>query len=297
MPETLSFKDLVVDAAEDLGCHLLRFTSNASSNSNVYGAHSILEIMSLKDKTIDNQKFRHHYVALDSDLSTWRTVKSTTVADDGLLQLTRGFAAQVNNNTSVHIFQVLDPEEWMNAGNNGLQDKWVPSRFYVPFADGEPEYNLTAVAPWLRSEGQILRIRERDERDGRVTETEMPVTYVQSDEGTITLLIPKVYAREGRGLLIEARRYYSRVTDWSATINLVSDRLVRASVKHEALKLIFLTLGQQARGYFGQAMVLAEKELAEQEARWQATVVKRDWQTEETRSSGGSTHDWAWGNE
>ena len=293
MPEFLSFQEIVIEAADDLGCHLALTTTADSATS-----ATIITIAALEDHTIDDSKFRHHYLAVDSDLDKWRLVSSTTASTDGKLTVSRGFttAADVDDAQDLHLFKVLSPTEWRLAANNGLRDKYLKARFYIPFDDQVDEYNLTIAAPWMKSTEQILRIRIRDERDNRVTEAEMPVRYIYDNEGSVVMQIPKVYAAVGMGILIEARRYYDKSTNWSDQILMTHSKLIRAAVKHEALKLIFATLGQQARGYFGQQMLLTERELVEQEARFQSTTVKRDWATEEVRSTGDrqALAGWRW---
>ena len=293
MPEFLSFKELVIEAADDLACHIaLTTTANSASTA------TIITIAALEDQTIDDSKFRHHYLAVDSDLDKWRLVLSTTASTDGKLTVSRGFttASDVDDAQALHLFKVLNPTEWMLAANNGLRDKYLKSRIYIPFADQQEEYNLTVAAPWLRTDEQILRFRLRDERDNRITEADLPIRYLYNNEGNVILQVPKVYAAQGMGMVIEARRYYDKVTSWSEEIHLTHDRLIRAAIKHEALKLIFTTLGQQARGYWGQQMLLTERELAEQEAKFMSTTVKRDWATEEVRSTGDSQAlaGWRW---
>ena len=293
MPEILSLQSLVIEAADDLACHLALTTTADSATS-----ATIITIGALEDQTIDDSKFRHHYLAVDSDLDKWRLVVSASASTDGKLTLSRGSttAADVDNTQALHLFKVLNPTEWMLAANNGLRDKYLKTRLNIPFATEQDEYNLTATAPWLKTDEQILRFRIRDERDNRVTEAEMPVRYIYDNEGSVVMQIPKVYAAVGMGILIEARRYYDKSTNWSDQILMTHSKLIRAAVKHEALKLIFATLGQQARGYFGQQMLLTERELVEQEARFQSTTVKRDWATEEVRSTGDrqALAGWRW---
>ena len=292
MPEFLSFQDLVIEAADDLAFHIA-FTPTANAES----SDTVIVAATLKDKTIDDSKFRHVYIARDAALGTWRLVTSTTAATDGKLTVSRAFASgEVDTNDDLHLFKVLDPDEWMIAANNGLRDKYLKSRFYIPFADEQDEYNLTVAAPWLTTDEQILRFRLRDERNNRITEADLPVRYLYNNEANVILQIPKVYAAQGMGIVIEARRYYSKVTDWTEQIRMTHPRLLRAAIKHEALKLIFTTLGQQARGYWGQQMLLTERELAEQEAKFMSTTVKRDWATEEVRSTGDSQAlaGWRW---
>jgi len=293
MPEFLSFQEIVIEAADDLGCHLALTTTADSS-----GTGTIVTIAALQDQTVDDSKFRHQYLAVDSNLDEWRLIISNTASTDGVVTVSRGFTTptDVDNAKPVHIFKVLSPTEWMLAANNGLRDKYLKARFYIPFDDQVDEYNLTIAAPWMKSSEQILRIRIRDERDNRVTEAEMPVRYIYDNEGSVVMQIPKVYAAVGMGILIEARRYYDKIDAWADQVLMTHSKLIRAAVKHEALKLIFATLGQQARGYFGQQMLLTERELVEQEARFQSTTVKRDWATEEVRSTGDrqALAGWRW---
>ncbi len=292
MPEFLSFQELIIEAADDLACHVAFAPTDDAEI-----ADTVIVALTLQDKAVDDQKFRHHYIARDADLDTFRLVKSTTVSTDGKLTVTRAFpTGEVDTGEALHLFKVLDPTEWSLAANNGLRDKYLKSRFYIPFAEEQDEYNLTAQAPWLRSSEQILRIRRRDERDNRITEAEMPVRYVYDNEANVSLIIPKVDAAEGMGLEIEARRYYEKVTAFGTTVRMTHDRLIRAAIKHEALKLIFTTLGQQARAYWGQQMLLTERDLVEQEAKFQSVSVKRDWATEEVRSTGDrqALAGWRW---
>ncbi len=292
MPEFLSFQEIVIEAADDLGCHVA-LTTTADSED----AETTAVIAALADQTVDDSKFRHQYLALDEDLDVWRLIISNTASTDGKVTVSRAWAAnQFDNNIACHVFKVLSPTEWMLAANNGLRDKYLKARFYIPFDDQVDEYNLTIAAPWMKSSEQILRIRIRDERDNRVTEAEMPVRYIYDNEGSVVMQIPKVYAAVGMGILIEARRYYDKIDAWADQVLMTHSKLIRAAVKHEALKLIFATLGQQARGYFGQQMLLTERELVEQEARFQSTTVKRDWATEEVRSTGDrqALAGWRW---
>lgn len=299
MADTLTFKQLVIEVADDLGCHVQKVTSGASSQTTE--ADDTVPIASLRDLAIDDLKYRYWYLALDSDLSTFRLVKSTGLPTNGNLVMTRGFASAVGSGSTVHAFMVLDPDNWKLACNNGLRDKYIEARFAVPFAADRSEYNLTEAAPWLKTAGQILRMRLRDENSGHLMplEYELPVVRPFDDYGSVKLQLPKAYAQSNamnKSMVISARRYYDKLTSDSDVIQIVASRLIRSACKFEALKLIFSTLGPAARQKWGQQMVLAEKELAEEEARWMPTTVKRDWQTEDERGSGDpeAAHGWAW---
>lgn len=299
MADSISFKSLIIETADDLGCYQRGVASAASSQTTE--ADDTLTVAGLKDFAPDDHRFRNWFIAKDSALSTFRMVKSTTLTTDSKLLLTRGgFTASTND--VVHLFMVLPPDThgWGLAINNALRNKYLEARFAVALVEGKTEYDLTAIAPWFKSWAQMLRVRERDENSGfqRPVENELSVFHMYDDYGKAMLQLPQSYAaaRTGRSLIIQARRYYDPLSADSDVIYMQQDRLIRAEAKCEALYLIFNALGPGARAHFGQMMVICERERDEQRARHQQNVVKRDWSTEEERMTGDPVMatDWGW---
>lgn len=289
MAEGVTFKDLVTGTMDDLSAHIAKETTAVSSQTDE--AHDTLTIAALRAMALDVRKFVSWYVALDSDLDDYKLAVSTTVPADGKVVVQPGFSAEVASGTLVHLFLLLSPEEAKLACTNGLRDCHIESRVVVPFDVNVTQYDLTATAPSLRVKEQILRMRVRDVASGQAKpmESELPAVYPYNEDGSVRLILPDTYASEGaanKALIVEYRKYYDTAPDWSDTVQMVSPRLVRAVCKHEALKLIFQVMGPGAKAVYGQAMVLAERDRSEQEARWNNNVVKRDHQTEEDRISG-----------
>lgn len=279
MAGVATFHDLVLSSMKDIGCLISGLTTAISSQTTE--ANDTLTIASLRDRSYDDDRFRFWYAALDSDLTTFRLVKSTTATTTGAIVVQRGYSAQVASGALIDLFLVLAPDEAKLAVNNGLVDKFIYQRVVVPVVQDQREYDLTAAVPWLHTSTQIVSVRVREEALGlgSPTEYDQPVMDAIDDAARVKIIVPPITDTGTRTLIVNARHYYDPLVNDGDTITIVSEKLIRAACKVKVLELIFNKLGPAAKRIFGQMQVLAERELAQEEARWQAQIVKRDWLT------------------
>lgn len=284
MATTETVKNLKIASYKDLG---LYYSGNQAGNSS--SPHTQLDVPALNDVAFDNEKFRWWWVVRDDDTDEWRLIKTTTILSDDKINVTRGFDAQVADGQLLHFVLILSWDEMLTAIKNGLSDKYYPSRASISLTADQKEYNITTSASWIRTWSQIMDVRVRDVGDGatKPIEVAQPAFHARDDDGEALLILPEgISDVTNKTLEIQARRYYdvSSLAD-ASTVTLVSERLLRAAIKYEALKMIFNKMGPAAKRIFGQMQVLVEKELAEEEARWQKNDVKRDWHTTGMRQS------------
>lgn len=276
-------------AAKSLGL-LHSFTCN----TNTVSPHSSIICPTILDLAIDNERFQYAY--LWKSAGEWRQV-DTVDRVNATFVLSRGFAAQVNVNAVLKAYGTLTPDDWDEACDEGLEDKFYLDRVGITLVADQREYNISNSANWIQTQGQIGRMRFRYLGDGstKPQEQDLPVAYAFDTDHVVKVIVPAQADVANTTLQVEARHYYKApFTNDASTITLPS-RLAIAAVRYAALKKIFQRLGVKAKQIFGQSMVLCEKELAEEEARWMPRSAQRDWQSEEDPLVGNhEAVSWAW---
>ncbi len=282
MAQTTTKKQLREGPAASLGL-LTWVTCNANAESN----NKVITCPDLADKVVDNERIKSFFIWRTED--EWRRVASTDVPN-ATITVSRGFSDNNTANVTFGLYGVLSPDEWSTAINAAVNDKFYKDRIVVALVAGQKEY--TPNADWLQSKGQIIRMRWRDESSGatKPAEDEVAVAYPTEANHTVKIIVPSQPTVTNTSLVIEARHYYGGLAADNASVTLPA-RLAEAAVKHEALKLIFQKMGPSAKAVFGQQMVLTERELHEQEARWMDPGAKRDWSSEDEPYAG----DWEQG--
>lgn len=259
------------------------------------GAGTVLTIPSIADVAFDAERFQFWFAWRKAD--EWRLVTTTGLPAATTLTVQRAFDSTVVAGEVVKFYLILTPEEWTDACKDAIADKFYKDRFAVALSETDTEYDLTAVAPWLQTKGQILRVRMRREAtSGQPTETDVPSTYVAEHDYGLKLIIPRAATSlltENAVIIVEARHYYELESE-NDTITLPRG-LAIAAAKHEALKKIFTKMGPGAKRIYGQQMVLTNQDLTEQEGRWLDNVAVRDWSDEEYPIAGDIERGMQWG--
>lgn len=293
----LTRKQLRIAAAKALGAYI---TSNLDTD--VSNASATISVPGLIDTAFDDERYESWYVQFEADPNNWRLVKSTTIATNGDLLLTRNPTNNIDavapggtQSAVCHFYAFLSPDDWNTAIDQAMQDKFTRSRIVIPLSTDPTvrEYNLTVHASWLTSKGQVLRVRVRDDADGSSTALEDEEAYVAlvEDEGQVVLYLPAGTQTRYNKLIVEARKYFGTASDDDTLYAGISDRLAVSAAKYEALKLIFQKCGPGAKRWFGTAMKLAIDELTEQELRHQDNEVYRDWSSDELPVGGAQGYD------
>lgn len=233
--------------------------------------------------------------------SQFRLITTTGLPGASTVTLQRAFSTltALPAGELLDFYLILSPDEWNNAANIAIQDKFFKDRVSIPLVAGQTEYSTAGIASWLQTKGQIIRARFRNTATaGAPIETEVAATYIQETAYAITFIFPSLsfFDIANTTIEVDARRYFVALTTDGTTVTLPY-RLCVAAVKHEALKLIFQKLGPAAKRIYGQAMVLAERDLTEAEARWLDNVSMKDMSDEEpaiggNMAGGGGT--WSW---
>lgn len=236
----------------------------------------------------------------------FRIISSTGLPTLATITLTRAFQSQntvMAAGEALDFYLILSPDEWDNACDAALEDKFYKDRISIALVAGQTEYDLTDnteafYSPWFQSKGQFIRGRFRDSGTaGAPVETEIPVTYFVETGYGVKLILPTSVVPADVTVTtaeIEARHYYPAFTSDTATITLPF-RLAVKAVQYEALKLIFQKLGPAAKKVYGMQMALAEKDLTEQEARWLDNSARRDLSDDEVPTGGDMERGLEWG--
>ncbi|KKN29542.1 hypothetical protein LCGC14_0843000 [marine sediment metagenome] len=275
------------DSAKSLGVYV-----EVTANANATNSNTKFTAPDLADKAIDNERFQDSFIWRKE--GEWRLIESTDVPN-AVVTVTRAWSDNNVNNVTFGVYGILSLDDWDTAIDEGLRDKFYKDRITIPLVAGQKEY--TPNATWLQTKGQIIRMRWRDESSGatKPIEDEVSVAYVVDVDHGIKVIVPSQPTSNNVSLIIEARHYFPKLTADNATVTL-PDRLAEIAIKHEALKLIFQKMGPQAKRHFGQQMILTERELQSQEARWLDTDAHRDWSSEDEPLGGDpeGAFDWAW---
>ncbi len=292
MAQTSTKKELRVGSAKSLGLYA-EVTANTNA-TNGTGTWDIVTCPDLKDKAIDNERFQESFLWRQED--EWRLIGSTDVPN-ATITVTRGFDDNNVNDVTFAIYGILSLDDWDTVIDEALQDKFHKDRITIPLVAGQKEYSMPSGAEWLQTKGQIIRMRWRDESSGstKPVEDEVSTAYPVEADHVLKIVVPSQPSGSNVSLIIEARHYFDKLTADANTVSLPG-RLAEAAVKHEALKLIFQKMGPGAKRVFGQQMVLTERELQGQEARWLDTDAHRDWSDEDEPFGGDpeGAFDWGW---
>ena len=282
-------EELRVGAAKSLGLYV-----EVTANANATNSNTKFTAPDLADKAIDNERFQDSFIWRKE--GEWRLVGSAGVdVPNAAITVARAWSDNNVNNVTFGIYGILSLDDWDTAIDEGIQDKFYKDRITIPLVDGQKEY--TPNAAWLQTKGQIIRMRWRDESSGatKPVEGEVAVAYVVDVDHGIKVIVPSQPSSSNTSLIIEARHYFGKLAADNAVVTLPG-RLAEIAVKHEALKLIFQKMGPQAKRHFGQQMILTERELQGQEARWLDTDAHGDWSDEDEPFGGDpeGSFDWAW---
>lgn len=245
--------------------------------------------------TTDDQRFRFAFISTDSGTAYTETqlVVSTDVSANTLVTQA-AFAAEPTN---ADLFLVLSPDEWLTALNDYVQSLYYIDWAKITLTAGTHEYDLTATADWLTNKEQIISLRYRNTATSLdPIEASVPSVFIREDEDVLTANL-HVFPNDvsNTALWVEARHYNTaEITAWATGVK-AQDKLVVAGVKHAALKLIYNKLGPQAKRNYGQAMVLAERDMLTQEHRFQNHTTHKDWQSEEDLQMGNVDGQISWG--
>lgn len=294
MAQSTNRLTLTRDAARGLGCWV-----QATVDTN-YGVSpgTTLSLGNMANYTFDDQKFQFAYVRRAD--GKWRLITSTTIISNGDVTLASAFpdGTGLQANDTVDIFMVLDPDNWTWCVQEGIKDEYRKVSVMIPLEEavssGEGlEYDLSAAASWLQHRGQIIRMRYRNSETR--LEEDISVIYVVENDYSLTLKIPQKPAQFDQ-IRIEAKRYYESLDADTDEVTLPS-ALAKARIRKTALEQIFQTLGPGAKQYWGQAMVLAERNLYTQEARWKQNEAEyRDYTVEDEPyfQDPAAYHEWGW---
>lgn len=287
----ISLKELRIAAAKSLGAY---FEGPLTA---IDGTFTVLTVPTIADVAYDAERFQFWFAWRKFD--EWRLVASTGLPSATTLTVTRAFDEAIAAGEVIAFYLILTPDEWNDSVRDAVADKFYKDRFAVTMSASNTEYDLTAVAPWLQTKGQIMRVRMRREATAsQPVETDIPSTYVSEHDYSVKLIIPRAAQAEltdNAVVIVEARHYYPKTLLDTDTVTL-PERLAVAAVKHEALKKIFQKLGPGAKRIYGQQMVLTSQEITEQEARWLDATAVRDWSDEEIPIAGDMERGltWSW---
>ncbi|KKL50969.1 hypothetical protein LCGC14_2300180 [marine sediment metagenome] len=281
--------ELRVGAAKSLGLYV-----EVTANTNAANSNTLITCPDLKDKAIDNERFQDSFIWRKE--GEWRLIASDGVdVPNATITVARAWSNNNVNNVTFGIYGILSLDDWDTVIDEAMQDKFYKDRVTIPLVSGQKEY--TPNASWLQTKGQIIRMRWRDESSGatKPIEGEVAVAYVVDVDHGIKVIVPSQPSESNTSLIIEARHYFGKMAADNAIVTLPG-RLAEIAVKHEALKLIFQKMGPGAKRVFGQQMVLTERELQSQEARWLDTDAHRDWSDEDEPFGGDpeGAFDWGW---
>lgn len=284
---TTTRADVRKKAAKALGLYY-SLTGTATST----GGNTVIPAAGIKDIAVDDEKFQFAWLRC-VDQSEVRLVISTDVSA-GTITVQRGFTGDTNGDV-LELYLVLSFDEMNDAINDAVEDKFYIDRDVVTLVAEQTEYTLSN---WIKDKGQIIRIRKRDVASGATEprEQEVPSVYPYDDSGEVKLVIPPLFEVENITYVVEARRYQTALTDDTTTVT-IPERLLVAAAKWEMLKKVFQKMGPAAKRIFGQAMVLAERELAEQEQRHLPVDARRDYQSENIAAVAGAQESqvhWTW---
>ena len=289
MAQTSTKAELRVGGAKSLGLY-----AEVTANANATVSNTKFTAPDLADKAVDNERFQDSFIWRKED--EWRRIESADVPNV-TITVARGWDDDNVNGVTFAIYGILDLDEWDTVIDDGLQDKFHKDRITIPLVSGQKEYSMPSGAEWLQTKGQIIRMRWRDESSGatKPVEDEVSIAYPVEADHVLKIVVPSQPSGTNVSLIIEARHYFDKLTSDSNTVSLPG-RLAEAAVKHEALKLIFQKMGPGAKRVFGQQMVLTERELQGQEARWLDTDAHRDWSDEDEPFGGDpeGAFDWSW---
>lgn len=246
------------------------------------GAKPVYACPTLSSFAVDDQAFVHWFAINDTG-DNWQQTKIVVDTDvsAGTLTTDANFTSDPN---TLDLVQYLRRSDWLDCLNEALPRLYYKARASVTLAAGDSEYNVSANNTWLTRENQILAVRFRNTADatnpieGAVAE----VRFFETD-GALTMRLPGFLPADidNTTVVIEARHYHSELTSPTNNIVALPADLVVAEVKWEALKKIFIRLGPTAKKMYGQAMVLAERDVTELEAKFQTHTVARDWHGDE----------------
>lgn len=288
MAVTTTRKTLRQEVARSLGCMI-----TTQVDTNYTAPSTTLSLGALVNFAQDNQKFQYWYVQRAD--GAWRLITSTTIGSNGDVALASTFAdgTGLQSGDNVDLYMVLDPDAWNFCIDEGLKDEFRKVSTLIPLESGVNEYDLSAAIPWLQLRGQLIRMRYRNSETHN--EEDIPVLYTIENDYGLTLKIPYVPSAFDQ-IRVEAKRYYEALAADTDTVTLPSG-LAKARIRYRALQQIFQTVGPGAKQYWGQAMVLAERDLHFQEERWKQNEAQyRDWSVEDEPlfADPEGAHSWSW---
>lgn len=274
---------VIKQAAADLG---LYFSLGSASGTNPYTVNGVKQVAA------NDERFRWAYLASTADISDWQLVSATSVSGGTITT-----QANMTSNAAFSAFFVLSPSDWLDATNAALVRLFYHDLATVTLVSGQTEYNVSSAATWLTRKAQVIRSRWRDTAtSGAPIEAEVPAVYYREDDEVVTAQVVSGLPADiaNTTLIIEGRHYHAGgLTAYTTSVPFPLALMI-PEVKWEALKKVFVRLGPDAKRNFGQAMVLAEKDVAEAEGRFLDRTVRRDW-SDEIDPRAGEQDQVAWG--
>jgi hypothetical protein len=179
-------------------------------------------------------------------------------AADGELTLSRDLNPVLSNGDTVDVFSILSPEDWNLVCDDAMENLGRNIRITVAPSSGVAEYDLTTTNTWLTRRNQVesVLVRRTDGTNLLYEEPYSAYTLLENDNALTLQLHTVPSDLTNLSIIVLAKRYYATFATDAATTS-CPDVLARAAVRVEALRMIYVLMGEEnAKGLF--ATELAE---------------------------------------
>ncbi len=172
------------------------------------------------------------------------------------------------NGDTVDIYSILTPTDWDEAIELARARLYRLVRIQVNLVDGQQEYTLAGLAPWLIAREQIeeVRIRKTDGSadDFLLYEEAYPAWELELDDNVAKLRLHALPSDTADVVvIIVARRFYEKMATDQDTFT-GSDFLIKSATKVEALRTIWALMGEKdAKDMFANEFAEALNDLAD----------------------------------
>jgi len=266
MAETATRKVVREACADTLGL-LLQVTVDAKIDTDTY------TINALADVSPDPERMRDSFLYSPVELE-FRRILNFGYPTTNNVDISRAYTHDLGAATAAQIYFMLTPAEWDSVINEVLPEFYYIDRLTVVPIAGTTEYSL-ATATWLQTKGQVLNVFF----EHKTTKIPEAVgSYEFTEAANVLKLILHVYppSADTYNLVVEARHNYGTLATDVATTTCPRDLWFNA-VQVGGLHRIFKKYGTNIKRLFGQAVMIAERDLAAAKARSLPPLVSRQY--------------------
>lgn len=237
-----------------------------------------LELTKLADLTPDPERIRDSFIfhPNGTNYTNWRRILKFNFPASQKVSVTRAFDPVPVANEPVQVYFMLDIDEWNRCIDEALKDLFFVDRTAITWVNS-PETREYALPSWIQYQGQVLYVRNRYTATGKETEEGLGSYSLIEDANAVTLKLPHAAPDTNtyQGVVAANHPYSALANDASTTT--CPYPLLKANVKVHVLHKIFTKFGQTVKKNYGQAIMIAEKDLADAKAKWMPPLVARDY--------------------